>query len=253
MLFQISPGFDSQMTGRAFTQRQSEIPIIHAAQRNLPSRTLNVAGVVMKSSIRVLSVDDHPLIRDGIVAVINGQPDMEVVAQASNAHEAVECFGRYRPDITLMDLRLPDTSGIEATIALRTHFPDARIIILTTFDCDREIQRALAAGAQSYLLKTMPPQEMVEVIRRVHAGRRFIPPEVAAHLAEHLGDEPLTDRELAVLRLVMAGNCNRDIAEMLFISEETVKGHVKHILQKLGASDRTQAVAIGVRRGIIQL
>jgi len=206
----------------------------------------------MKSRIRVLSVDDHPLIREGIVAVINGQPDMQVVAQASNGDEAVECFVRHRPDITLMDLRLPDTNGIDATIALRTHFPDARIIILTTFDCDGEVQRALAAGAQSYLLKTMPPQEMVEVIRRVHAGRKFIPPEVAAHLAEHLGDEPLTDRELAVLRLVV-GNRNCDIAETLIISEETVKAHLKHILQKLGASDRTHAVAIGVRRGIIQL
>jgi DNA-binding NarL/FixJ family response regulator len=207
----------------------------------------------MKSRISVLSVDDHPLIREGIVAVINNQPDMQVVAQASNGHEALECFCRHRPDITLMDLRLPDTNGIDATIALRTHFPDARIIILTTFDCDGEIQRALAAGAQSYLLKTMPPQEMVEVIRRVHAGRKFIPPEVAVHLAEHLGDEPLTDRELQVLRLVMAGNRNCDIAETLFISEETVKAHLKHILQKLGASDRTQAVAIGVRRGFIQL
>jgi len=214
---------------------------------------LSAAGVVMKSRISVLSVDDHPLIREGIVAVINGQPDMQVVAQASNGHEAVECFGRHRPDITLMDLRLPDTNGTDATIALRTHFPDARIIILTTFECDGEIQRALAAGAQSYLLKTMPPQEMLEVIRRVHAGRKFIPPEVAVHLAEHLGDEALTDRELQVLRLVMAGNRNCDIAATLFLSEETVKAHLKHILQKLGASDRTHAVAIGVRRGIIQL
>ena len=217
------------------------------------SRTLSAARVVIKSCIRVLSVDDHPIIREGIAAVINAQPDMQVVAQASNGHEGVECFCRHRPDITLMDLRLPDTNGVDAVIALRTHFPDARIIILTTFDGDGEIQRALAAGVQSYLLKTMPPQEMVEVIRRVHAGRKFIPPEVAAHLAEHLGDETLTDRELAVLRLVMSGNSNRDIAETLLISGQTVKTHLKHILQKLGAGSRTQAVAIGVRRGIIQL
>jgi len=207
----------------------------------------------MKSRIRVLSVDDHPLAREGIVAVINSQPDMHVVAQASNGHEAIECFATHRPDITLIDLRLPDTNGIDVLIALRTNLPDARIIILTASDGDGEMQRALAAGAQSYLLKTMLPQEMVEVIRRVHAGRRFIPPEVAAHLAEHLGDESLTDRELQVLRLVMAGNRNCDIAATLFLSEETVKAHLKHILQKLGASDRTHAVAIGVRRGIIQL
>jgi DNA-binding NarL/FixJ family response regulator len=213
------------------------------------SRNLSVAGAVCR--IRVLIVDDHPLIREGIDAVINSQPDMKVVAQASNGREALECFGRHRPDITLMDLRLPDTSGIDSAIALRTHFSDARIVILTAFDCDGEIQRALAAGVHSYLLKTMPPQEMVEVIRQVHAGRKFFPPEVAAHLAEHLGDEPLTDRELEVLRLVMAGNCNRDIAHCLFISKETVKAHVKHVFEKLGAADRTQAVTIALRRGLI--
>lgn|SRR5215813_8462347 len=210
-------------------------------------------GELMKNQIRILSVDDHPLVREGIVAVINGQPDMQVVALASNGHEAIEAFRKHRPDITLMDLRLPDISGIDAVIALRGHFPEARIIILTTFDCDAEIQRALAAGARSYILKTMPPQEMAETIRRVHAGRKHIPPEVAAHLAEHLGDEPLTDRELEVLRLVMAGNRNRDIASCLFISEETVKAHIKHTMEKLGALDRTQAVTIAAKRGIIQL
>lgn len=207
----------------------------------------------MDSTIRVLSVDDHPLIREALVTIINGQQDMQVVAQASSGHEAVECFGRCKPDITLMDVRLPDMNGIDAVIALRTQFPDARIIMLTMVDCDADIQRALVAGAQSYVLKTMPPQEMVEAIRRVHTGRKYIPPEVAAHLAEHLGDDQLTNRELSVLRLVMAGNGNRDIAEALFISEETVKAHLKHVLEKLCATDRTQAVAIALRRGLIQI
>lgn len=207
----------------------------------------------MSVRIRILSVDDHPLVREGIVAIINAQSDMQVVAQASNGHEAIESFRKHEPDITLMDLRLPDMSGIDAVIALRSHFADALIIMLTTFDQDTEIQRALAAGARSYILKTLPPSEMAEVIRRVHEGRKHIPPEVAAHLAEHLGEEPLTDREVEVLRLVMAGNRNRDIANRLFISEETVKAHIKHTMEKLGAMDRTQAVTIAARRGIIQL
>jgi DNA-binding NarL/FixJ family response regulator len=207
----------------------------------------------MSVRIRILSVDDHPLVREGIVAVINGQPDMQVVAQASCGREAIESFRKYRPDVTLMDLRLPDMSGIDAVIALRTHFADARIVMLTIFDQDTEIQRALTAGARSYILKTMPPKEMTEIIRRVHEGRNHIPPEVAAHLAEHLGDEPLTDRELEVLRLVMAGNHNRDIAGQLFISEETVKAHIKHMMEKLGAMDRTQAVTIAAKRGIVQI
>jgi len=207
----------------------------------------------MKSEIRILAVDDHPLVREGIVAVINGQPDMRVVAQASNGHEAIEYFRKYMPDITLMDLRLPDMGGIDAVIALRTHFPDARIVMLTTFDSAAEIQRALAAGARSYILKTMLPQEMAETIRRVHDGRKHIPPQVAARLAEHMGDEPLTEREVEVLQLVTGGNRNRDIANCLFISEETVKAHIKHAMEKLGARDRTEAVAIAAKRGMIQL
>jgi len=207
----------------------------------------------MKSEIRILAVDDHPLVREGIVAVINGQPDMRVVAQASNGHEAIEYFRKYMPDITLMDLRLPDMGGIDAVIALRTHFPDARIVMLTTFDSAAEIQRTLAAGARSYILKTMLPQEMAETIRRVHDGRKHIPPQVAARLAEHIGDEPLTEREVEVLQLVTGGNRNRDIADCLFISEETVKAHIKHAMEKLGARDRTEAVAIAAKRGMIQL
>ncbi len=168
-------------------------------------------------------------------------------------YDAIQMFRERQPDVTLMDLRLPDMSGIDSLIAIRAEFPEARIIMLTTFEGDVEIQRSLEAGARGYLLKSMPPGELVEAIRQVHAGKKRIPPELAAQLAEHLGDETLTDREIEVLRRVADGNRNRDIAEQLFISEETVKVHIKHIMEKLGASDRTQAVAIAVRRGIIQL
>jgi DNA-binding NarL/FixJ family response regulator len=203
--------------------------------------------------IRVLSVDDHPLVREGIAAIINNQPDMSIVAEAASSSEAVERYREHLPDVTLMDLRLPDSSGIDAMIAIRGEFSDARIIILTTFEGDVEIQRALEAGARAYMLKSMAPRELVDVIRQVHAGKKRVPAEVASRLAEHLSDEALTVREVDVLRQVAGGNRNRDIAERLFISEETVKVHVKHIMEKLGATDRTQAVAIAVRRGIIQL
>lgn len=203
--------------------------------------------------IRVFSVDDHPLMQEGIANVINSQLDMVLVASVSNGNQAIRRFREHMPDVTLMDLRLPDMSGIDAMIAIRSEFPDAKVIVLTTFTGDVEIGRALEAGARSYLVKNLPPKEIVEVIRQVHAGKKKLCPDIAAAIAEHFSDEKLTDREAEVLQQIAGGNRNRDIADKLFITEETVKKHITHIMEKLGANDRTQAVAIGVRRGIIHL
>lgn len=203
--------------------------------------------------IRVFCVDDHPLMREGIAAVIRNESDMQLVAEASTGHEAIQGFRKHQPDVTLMDVRMPDMGGIDALLAIRTEFANARVIMLTTFEGDAEIQRALEAGALGYMLKSMPRKQLVDMIRKVHAGKKQIPTEVAVHLIEHIGDETLSKREVEVLQKVAGGNRNSDIAALLFISEETVKGHIKHIMEKLGASDRTEAVAVGIRRGIIHL
>jgi DNA-binding NarL/FixJ family response regulator len=203
--------------------------------------------------IRILSVDDHPVFREGLSTIITSQQDMVLVAQAANALEAVTEFRRHQPDITLMDLRLPGTNGTDTLIAIRGEFPRARIIILTTSDSDGEIQRAMRAGASGYILKSMPKNELLAVIRAVHGGGKHIPPEVAARIAEHLGEEDLTTRELDVLRLIRDGYRNKQIADRLAIAETTVNFHIKNLVDKLQANDRTHAVTIAIRRGLLQV
>jgi len=203
--------------------------------------------------IRILAVDDHPLIREGIAAVLQGEPDMLLVAQASNGRDAVEQFRTHQPDVTLMDLQMPDMNGIDTISAIRQDFPGARIIVLTTYSGDAQALRAFRAGASGYLLKNMLRKELLETVRTVHAGRKRIPPEIAIEIAEHHSDDFLTGREVEVLRHVAEGNANKMIADQLKISEETVKAHMRSILSKLGANDRTHAVTIAVKRGIISI
>jgi DNA-binding NarL/FixJ family response regulator len=202
--------------------------------------------------IRIMTVDDHDLIREGIATIINNQPDMRQVAQASSGPEAIRQYRDHRPDITLMDLRMPGLCGIDTMMAIRSEFPDARIVILTTFEGDVEVQRALRAGACGYLLKSTPPNELVEAIRQVYAGNKRVQPELATQMAEHMGEDGLSAREIEVLEQVVAGHRNREIGKRLFISEDTVKLHLKHIMEKLGAKDRTHAAAIANRRGIVR-
>ncbi len=205
------------------------------------------------SPIRILTVDDHPLIRVGIATLVAPESDMNVVGEASNGREGIAKFRECLPDVTLMDLQMPDMNGIDAMIAIRDEFPEARIIVLTTYTGDVQVLRAIKAGAQAYLTKNLVHKELLQTIRAVHAGRKTMSPEVAVQIAAYVGDEALTSREIDVLRLIAAGSANKEIAAQLSISEETVKSRVKNILIKLGANDRTHAVTIGLKRGIIEL
>src|SRR5258705_4748245 len=253
---------------RATVKRSLTIPELHAVPprigtRRPPSTKAELAGwqearsqnsaispdpkAPDRTRIRILSLDGHPLFREGIARIISGEPDMALVSQASTVLEAIQQYREHRPDITLMETRLPDLGGIEALMAIRAEFPAARIMILTICDGDVDVRRALKAGASGYLLKNTPPSELLQEIRKVHSGQKVVQAELAAKLAEHIGADPLSAREVEVLVLIAAGNRNRDIGDQLYIAEETVKVHLRHIFEKVGAKDRTEAVAIGVR------
>ena len=205
------------------------------------------------AQIRILAVDDHVLVRQGIAVLISTEPDLTLVAEASNGREAIQQFRAHRPDVTIMDLQMPEMNGVDAIIAIRNEFPEARIIVLTTYTGDVKILRALKAGARAYVLKNSLHKELVETIRAVFAGKKALSPEASFQLAEHATDDALTPGEISVLRLIAAGNANKQIADQLKITEETVKSRVKSILSKLGANDRTHAAMIGLKRGIIEL
>jgi len=204
-------------------------------------------------SIRILTVDDHPMLREGIAAVLAGEQDMVLVAEASNGREAIDQFRTHHPDVTLMDVQMPEINGIDAIVKIREEFPDARIIVLTTYTGDAQAARAFKAGACGYLLKSMVRKELIDTIRLIHAGKKKIPAEIAVEMAQHHSDDALTEREIEVLREVAAGNANKMVAQLLNVSEETIKAHMKSILSKLGANDRTHAVTIAVKRGIIEI
>lgn len=209
--------------------------------------------ISVPNMIRILTVDDHPLLRQGVAALVNGEPDMKLVAEAANGEEAIESFRLYRPDVTLMDLQLPGISGLEATSRILNEFPGARIIVFSTYSGDAQVMRALRAGAQAFMLKVHVPLELLEAIRTVYSGRKKIPPEIAAELADHAMEDELSSREIEVLQLIGGGNSNKKIATLLSIGEGTVKSHVTNILSKLSANDRAHAVTIGLKRGIISL